>query len=64
MKPAEKQTEHAVPSESPEDWDPEALDHDDRLILWMLEQPPARRLEVLQDYVEGVVWLQSARKIG
>ncbi len=43
--------------------DPEAVDHDDRLILWMLELKPTQRLEVLQNFVEGIVALRDARRI-
>ncbi len=42
---------------------PADVDHDDRLILWMLERAPAQRLEALQNFVEGVVALRHARKI-
>ncbi len=48
------------PTRGPE---PEAVDHDDRLILWMLEHTPAKRLEALQAFADGVVALQHARKI-
>lgn len=40
-----------------------ATEHDDRLIRWMLNLPPIRRLEVLQDFVDGVTALRHARKI-
>ncbi len=56
----------SVKRAEPEAFDGSALadiDHDDRLILWMLERTPARRLEALQNFVEGVVALQHARKI-
>ena len=39
------------------------VDHDDRLIRWMLELTPAQRLEALQNFVEGVVALRYARKV-
>ena len=39
------------------------VDHDDRLILWMLERTPAQRLEALQNFAEGVVAIRHARKI-
>ncbi len=42
---------------------PEEVDHDDRLILWMLERTPAQRLEALQNFVEGIATLRYARKI-
>ncbi len=42
---------------------PAEVEHDDRLILWMLERNPAQRLEALQNFVEGVVALRYARKI-
>ncbi len=41
----------------------EAVDHDDRLILWMLELNPAQRLEALQNFVDGVVALRNARRV-
>ena len=40
-----------------------AVDHDDRLILWMLRRTPAQRLETLQDFVEGIMALRYAQKI-
>ena len=43
--------------------EPEGVDHDDRLIRWMLEHTPAQRLEALQNFADGVVALQNARKI-
>ncbi len=42
---------------------PVAVDHDDRLIQWMLERTPAQRLEALQNFVEGIVALRHAQKI-
>lgn len=42
---------------------PADVDHDDRLIRWMLERTPAQRLEALQNFVEGIVALRYARKI-
>ncbi len=42
---------------------PVDVDHDDRLILWMLERTPAQRLEALQNFVEGILALRHARKI-
>lgn len=52
-----------APSETLDAADPEAIDHDDRLILWMLELNPAQRLEALQSFVEGVTALRNARKV-
>ena len=43
--------------------DPASIDHDDRLILWMLELNPAQRLEALQSFVEGVTALRHARRV-
>ncbi len=43
--------------------DPRIVDHDDRLILWMLERTPTQRLEALQSFADGVAVLQHARKI-
>lgn len=39
------------------------VDHDDRLIRWMLELSPLRRLEALQEFVDGLTALRHARKI-
>ncbi len=39
------------------------VDHDDRLILWMLRLEPVKRLEALQNFVDGVVALRHARRI-
>jgi hypothetical protein len=39
------------------------VDHDERLIRWMLERTPAQRLEALQNFVEGIVALQHATKV-
>ncbi len=41
----------------------EVVDHDDRLILWMLGLAPVKRLEALQNFVEGITALRHARKI-
>lgn len=45
---------------SPEDCNPESLDHDDSLILWMLELSPTKRLAVAQGFVDSVRELRSA----
>ena len=42
---------------------PRDIDHDDRLIRWMLGLTPVRRLEALQNFVDGVAALQHAKKI-
>lgn len=47
----------------PEDFDPESIDHDESLILGMLEKTPTERLAVLQDFVEAVVLLRNGRKV-
>lgn len=47
----------------PEDFDPESIDHDESLILGMLEKTPTERLEVLQDFVEAVTLLRNGRKV-
>ncbi len=41
----------------------EVVDHDDRLILWMLGLAPVKRLEALQNFVDGIAALRHARKI-
>lgn len=46
-----------------EDRDQAPLDHDDRLILWMLELTPLKRLQALQEFVDGVTALQHARRL-
>ena len=50
-------------SKQSEDWNPEAIDHDERLILWMLEMTPTKRLEILQDFVDAVLTLRNGRKV-
>ncbi len=45
------------------DQDPAEVDHDDRLIHWMLRMTPVQRLEALQNFVDGVTALQHARKV-
>ena len=47
----------------PEDFDPESIDHDESLILGMLEKTPTERLEVLQDFVDAVTLLRNGRKV-
>jgi len=57
-------TVDAAPLQQPEHGsEPEAVDHDDRLILWMLELTPEKRLEALQNFADGVAALQHARKV-
>ncbi len=41
----------------------EVIDHDDRLILWMLDLTPVKRLEALQNFVDGIAALRHAKKI-
>ncbi len=48
--------------ELPQDFDPEAVDHDDSLIRWMLELSPTRRLAVAQGFVDSVRVLRSGRR--
>lgn len=43
--------------------DAAADDHDDRLIRWMLGLSPLQRLEVHQEWADGVHALRNARKI-
>jgi hypothetical protein len=52
-----------TPPEGTEGAEPAAIDHDDRLILWMLELTPAKRLEALQNFVDGVVAIRHARRV-
>lgn len=42
---------------------PIQMDHDDRLIHWMLEKTPLERLDTLQDTVNGLAVLRNARRI-
>ncbi len=51
------------PEPWPEDFDPESIDHDESLILGMLEKTPTERLEVLQEFVEAVMLLRNGRKV-
>ncbi len=43
--------------------EPPSVDHDDRLILRMLEPTPAKRLEAQQSFVDGVMVLRHAIRI-
>ncbi len=43
--------------------EPAVVKHDDSLILWMLGLTPAQRLEALQNFVDGVVAIQHARRV-
>lgn len=52
-----------APPEASDRWSPGGVDHDDRLILWMLGLAPVKRLEALQNFVDGVAALRHARKI-
>ena len=52
-----------TPLEATESAEPGAIDHDDRLILWMLELTPAKRLEALQSFVDGLVAIRHARRV-
>lgn len=47
----------------PEAFDPASIDHDESLILWMLEKTPTERLEVLQDFTDAVMTLRNGRKV-
>lgn len=42
---------------------PIQMDHDDRLIHWMLEKTPLERLDTLQDTINGLAVLRNARRI-
>ncbi len=53
----------SAPRESSDRSSSEAVDHDDRLILWMLGLAPAKRLEALQNFVDGIAALRHAKKI-
>lgn len=43
--------------------EPPVVEHDDSLILWMLALTPAKRLEALQNFVDGVAAIQHARRV-
>ncbi len=61
---SEDETEAALNQEPwPDDFDPESIDHDESLILGMLNKTPTERLEVLQDFVEAVMTLRNGRKV-
>lgn len=63
MERRDSQGEIAQPNQlTPEGWDPETIDHDDSLILWMLELSPTQRLAVAQGFVDSVRILRSARR--
>ncbi len=53
----------AAPRESIGRSSSQGVDHDDRLILWMLGLAPLKRLEALQNFVDGIATLRHARKI-
>jgi hypothetical protein len=61
MKRPEGQAEIAEPDKL-EGWDPGTIDHDDSLILWMLELSPTKRLAVAQGFVDSVRVLRSGRR--
>ncbi len=64
MKQAENEAGPAKPNDQePVDSDSEVIDHDDRLIRWMLGLAPVKRLQALQEFADGVVSLRHARKI-
>ena len=63
MKRPESESDSDLTSDPvPDDWEPDT-DHDGSLIRWMLGLSPAKRLEALQDFADGVAALQNARKI-
>ncbi len=65
MKRREPEAEPARPREqSSEDRDPETIDHDDSLILWMLGLSPTKRLAFVQGFVDSVRILRSGRRSG
>lgn len=43
--------------------EPPIVEHDDSLILWMLGLTPEERLEALQNFADGVVAIQHARRV-
>ena len=64
MADTENQHEAALRNEpQPEDFDPESIDHDESLILGMLEKSPTERLEVLQEFVDAVMTLRNGRQV-
>ena len=62
MKRADGEIAAAPPMDLPQDWDPEAVDHDDSLIHWMLGLSPTKRLAVAQGFVDSVRVLRSGRR--
>ncbi len=53
----------SVLAESTAREEPSVVEHDDSLILWMLALTPTKRLEALQNFVDGVVAIQHARHV-
>ncbi len=43
-------------------FEPEAIDHDDSLIRWMLDLSPTQRLAAAQGFIDSVRVLQNGRR--
>jgi hypothetical protein len=59
MKPS---ASHPLECRPPEGPDLESIDHDDSLILWMLELTPTQRLAAAQGFVDSLRVLRSGRR--
>jgi hypothetical protein len=52
--------EEAIPSSDPDALEPHVWEgDDDHVIFWMLSLTPTQRLEVAQEFVEGVLMLRN-----
>jgi hypothetical protein len=55
--------EEAIPSSDPHSLEPYVWEgDDDHVIFWMLSLTPTQRLEVAQEFVEGVLMLRNAHR--
>ena len=52
-----------IPSAEPDAWEPHVWEgDDDHVIFWMLSLTPTQRVEVAQDFIDGVVMLRNGRR--
>jgi hypothetical protein len=55
--------EEAIPSSDPDAQMPHVWEgDDDHVIFWMLSLTPTQRLEVAQEFVEGVLMVRNAHR--
>jgi hypothetical protein len=53
-------TEPSIPSAASEAWEPHVWEgDDDHVIFWMLSLTPTERVEVAQDFIDGVLMLRN-----